>query len=152
MTLPSFFPLSMDAIVIVSAAVLLVIYHFVLVRWCDNTRQINVTEQAIMPENSGAVVQEFPSIVKDSINDLIATCKFSKSNINIIGLGSKSYDQDATTCAICLCEFEDGEAIRVLPECLHLFHVVCIDKWLYSHSSCPLCRADTPVRDIAAGL
>uniref|UniRef100_A0A7N0T308 RING-type domain-containing protein n=1 Tax=Kalanchoe fedtschenkoi TaxID=63787 RepID=A0A7N0T308_KALFE len=47
------------------------------------------------------------------------------------------------TCAVCLGEFEDGEMIRVLPECLHSFHAPCIDMWLYSHSSCPLCRANT---------
>lgn len=46
------------------------------------------------------------------------------------------------TCAVCLCEFTDGEAIRVLPECMHLFHVGCIDMWLNSHTNCPLCRTD----------
>ncbi|XP_008242622.1 PREDICTED: RING-H2 finger protein ATL38-like [Prunus mume] len=45
-------------------------------------------------------------------------------------------------CAVCLCEFKDGEAIRVLPECMHLFHAECIDMWLSSHSNCPLCRTD----------
>ncbi|CAL9002517.1 unnamed protein product [Prunus brigantina] len=45
-------------------------------------------------------------------------------------------------CAVCLCEFKDGEAIRVLPECMHLFHAECIDMWLSSHSNCPLCRSD----------
>ncbi|KAL6196935.1 hypothetical protein ACLB2K_032548 [Fragaria x ananassa] len=43
-------------------------------------------------------------------------------------------------CAICLVDFSDGDKIRVLPKCNHRFHVVCIDKWLQSHSSCPTCR------------
>lgn len=43
-------------------------------------------------------------------------------------------------CAICLAEFAAGEEIRVLPQCGHGFHVVCIDTWLGSHSSCPSCR------------
>lgn len=80
MTLPSFFALSMDTVVIASMAVLLVIYHFILIRWCNNTRQINVTDQAIMPENSGAIIQEFPSIFRDSINELIPQGKFSKEH------------------------------------------------------------------------
>ncbi|KAL6996002.1 hypothetical protein U1Q18_006140 [Sarracenia purpurea var. burkii] len=43
-------------------------------------------------------------------------------------------------CAICLMEFVAGDEIRVLPQCGHGFHVVCIDMWLGSHSSCPSCR------------
>ncbi|KAL0366508.1 UNVERIFIED_CONTAM: RING-H2 finger protein ATL80 [Sesamum radiatum] len=43
-------------------------------------------------------------------------------------------------CAICLADFATGEEIRVLPQCGHGFHVVCIDTWLGSHSSCPSCR------------
>ncbi|KAF8406729.1 hypothetical protein HHK36_008821 [Tetracentron sinense] len=43
-------------------------------------------------------------------------------------------------CAICLTEFDDGDEIRVLPQCDHGFHVSCIDTWLGSHSSCPSCR------------
>ncbi|XP_022884659.1 RING-H2 finger protein ATL80-like [Olea europaea var. sylvestris] len=43
-------------------------------------------------------------------------------------------------CAICLAEYVDGDDIRMLPECGHGFHVLCIDKWLGSHSSCPSCR------------
>ncbi|XP_014508426.1 RING-H2 finger protein ATL74 [Vigna radiata var. radiata] len=45
-----------------------------------------------------------------------------------------------STCVICLAEFCDGDPIRFLPNCNHFFHVLCIDKWLLSHSSCPTCR------------
>jgi len=43
-------------------------------------------------------------------------------------------------CPICLAEFEEGEKVRVIPKCNHGFHLECIDKWLVSHSSCPMCR------------
>ncbi|XP_059669187.1 RING-H2 finger protein ATL67-like [Cornus florida] len=46
-----------------------------------------------------------------------------------------------STCAICLCDFEEGEELRTLPVCMHSYHVACIDMWLYSHSSCPTCRS-----------
>jgi len=46
----------------------------------------------------------------------------------------------STECAICLGEFVEGDEVRVLPQCGHSFHVVCIDTWLRSHSSCPSCR------------
>ncbi|MQL93964.1 hypothetical protein Taro_026606 [Colocasia esculenta] len=43
-------------------------------------------------------------------------------------------------CPICLTDFTEGDEIRVLPQCGHGFHVVCVDMWLASHSSCPSCR------------
>ncbi|KAL2925359.1 RING-H2 finger protein ATL57 [Bienertia sinuspersici] len=43
-------------------------------------------------------------------------------------------------CAICLSEFEDREWIKEIPYCGHVFHVECIDTWLESHVTCPLCR------------
>lgn len=44
------------------------------------------------------------------------------------------------SCTICLSEFVDGELIKLLPNCYHGFHVRCIDMWLVSHLSCPMCR------------
>ncbi|XP_062215404.1 E3 ubiquitin-protein ligase EL5-like [Phragmites australis] len=43
-------------------------------------------------------------------------------------------------CAVCITELAAGEAARVLPRCGHGFHVECVDMWLTSHSTCPLCR------------
>ncbi|KAG9141761.1 hypothetical protein Leryth_018147 [Lithospermum erythrorhizon] len=43
-------------------------------------------------------------------------------------------------CAVCLGEFEEGEWLKSLPNCSHVFHVACIDTWFQAHSSCPLCR------------
>lgn len=59
-------------------------------------------------------------------------------------------------CAVCLSIVQEGETVRQLPACKHLFHVGCIDMWLHSHSTCPLCRAsveplgkETPLKDQA---
>jgi len=41
-------------------------------------------------------------------------------------------------CAVCLDVLENGKDIRILP-CHHEFHVTCIDKWLISNYTCPLC-------------
>ncbi|KAG5059282.1 hypothetical protein AAZX31_01G031100 [Glycine max] len=43
-------------------------------------------------------------------------------------------------CAVCLCEFLEQDKLRLLPMCNHAFHIECIDTWLLSNSTCPLCR------------
>ncbi|WVY89241.1 hypothetical protein V8G54_034755, partial [Vigna mungo] len=51
-------------------------------------------------------------------------------------------------CTVCLSQFEDTEMLRLLPKCKHAFHMNCIDKWLESHSTCPLCRNNIDPLDI----
>ncbi|XP_014504216.1 putative RING-H2 finger protein ATL12 [Vigna radiata var. radiata] len=51
-------------------------------------------------------------------------------------------------CTVCLSQFEDTEILRLLPKCKHAFHMNCIDKWLESHSTCPLCRNNIDPLDI----
>ncbi|KAE8818147.1 E3 ubiquitin-protein ligase ATL6-like [Hordeum vulgare] len=45
-------------------------------------------------------------------------------------------------CAVCLSEFDDDDTLRLLPKCSHAFHADCIDAWLASHVTCPVCRAN----------
>ncbi|CAN6177929.1 unnamed protein product [Urochloa humidicola] len=63
---------------------------------------------------------------------------------NVAGGGG----EEAASCSVCLGAFQTGETVRLLPVCLHLFHVECIDPWLDAHSTCPICRSGTdPDRD-----
>lgn len=48
---------------------------------------------------------------------------------------------DLHDCAICLSEYTEGDECRMLPNCSHVFHSQCIDRWFASQSNCPLCRA-----------
>ena len=54
-------------------------------------------------------------------------------NADVYSLGSS-----VDTCAVCLDEYVEGELLRVLP-CGHEFHQDCVDPWLLSHRTCPLC-------------
>ncbi|RDX81113.1 E3 ubiquitin-protein ligase, partial [Mucuna pruriens] len=44
-------------------------------------------------------------------------------------------------CCICLAKYVDDDELRELP-CTHVFHVVCVDKWLKINASCPLCKSE----------
>ncbi|XP_050228041.1 RING-H2 finger protein ATL11-like [Mercurialis annua] len=50
--------------------------------------------------------------------------------------------KDSLECAVCLNEFEDDQTLRLIPKCCHVFHPDCIDAWLASHTTCPVCRAN----------
>ncbi|KAH7433182.1 hypothetical protein KP509_07G058000 [Ceratopteris richardii] len=43
-------------------------------------------------------------------------------------------------CVVCLTDFEEGETLTQLPKCKHVFHEECINMWLFSNTTCPLCR------------
>ncbi|KAJ7518644.1 hypothetical protein O6H91_20G001800 [Diphasiastrum complanatum] len=44
-------------------------------------------------------------------------------------------------CPVCLNNFEPNENLRQLPVCGHCFHLDCIDEWIRSNSTCPICRS-----------
>jgi len=51
-------------------------------------------------------------------------------------------------CLICLEEFADGDDIKTLP-CLHIYHQKCVERWLHTDNSCPVCK--TPIGDAPSG-
>jgi hypothetical protein len=45
-------------------------------------------------------------------------------------------------CTICQMNLADGERIRGINKCQHLYHAECLEPWLRNHSTCPICRVD----------
>lgn len=69
-----------------------------------------------------------------------------RDNLPILVFKPKAFKTlNAMECAVCLCEFQENQKARILPNCKHSFHIECIDMWFFSHSTCPLCRAKVEV-------
>ncbi|EOA37022.1 hypothetical protein CARUB_v10010074mg [Capsella rubella] len=43
-------------------------------------------------------------------------------------------------CSVCLGDYQADDKLQQIPVCKHTFHMDCIDLWLTSHTTCPLCR------------
>ncbi|XP_020203196.1 E3 ubiquitin-protein ligase ATL4 [Cajanus cajan] len=76
-----------------------------------------------------------PETASSSVADSLPT--FAFSSVTRHG-GGGSGDGD---CAVCLSKFEQHDLLRLLPLCCHAFHAECIDTWLRSNLTCPLCRS-----------
>lgn len=63
--------------------------------------------------------------------------------------GAAEEEDDEATCVICLCEYVTGELVTFLP-CRHHFHQRCINEWLVTDKSCPLCKQDIDAGAVAA--
>ncbi|TKY58537.1 RING-H2 finger protein ATL29 [Spatholobus suberectus] len=70
-----------------------------------------------------SLLQVFPTFLYSSVKDL-------------------RKEKYSLECAICLLEFEEDNMLRLLTLCCHVFHQDCIDLWLRSHKTCPVCRRD----------
>ncbi|KAI0242779.1 RING-type domain-containing protein [Lamellibrachia satsuma] len=60
-------------------------------------------------------------------------------------------DSERDTCAVCLDAFHPKQKIRVLP-CLHEYHVKCVDTWLITHHTCPLCKLNIVDERVRSGM
>ena len=61
-------------------------------------------------------------------------------------------DDDAegdVLCAICQCDFKEGEYGLIVKACQHAFHAKCLSPWLDRSHTCPCCRRS--LRDPTAG-
>ncbi|KAK7307314.1 hypothetical protein VNO77_40255 [Canavalia gladiata] len=138
---PNFSPLVIAVIGVLASAFLLVSYYTIISKYCgrrefsqsENHELVNVELEEEDHHNPSLHEPWQASTIglDEALIKSITVCKYKKGD----GL------VEVTDCPVCLSEFQDDESLRLLPKCSHAFHLPCIDTWLKSHSSCPLCRA-----------
>jgi hypothetical protein len=112
-----------------------------LVARCSCSRRWTAAAGGRTPQGAAAAANK--GVKKEVLRSL--------PTVTYVADGSKAVEEEGDDeCAICLAEFEDGQAMRVLRQCGHGFHAACVDTWLRSHSSCPSCRSVLTV-DLPAG-
>ncbi|XP_076885267.1 RING-H2 finger protein ATL52-like [Bidens hawaiensis] len=133
-------PLLVGVLGVVSGAILVALIHCITVS-CLRSGPHNMTEPSRPPNMNHSprirVARESNSRLPVSTSD-----SSSSGSSTLLAVHKYSKEFKEGTCVVCLGEFEENEEVRIMPECAHVFHVSCIDMWLFSHDSCPLCRAN----------
>ncbi|VFQ82200.1 unnamed protein product [Cuscuta campestris] len=53
---------------------------------------------------------------------------------------NESFSVKDSQCSVCLGDYQADDRLQQIPSCGHIFHEDCIDHWLSTHTTCPLCR------------
>jgi len=115
------------------------------IRWRCN--RYTPDPEADASSSSAAAAASLPGLDADAIRRLPVTLyrppASTPEGIPDKGDGGGDGDADeraAALCSICISALVAGEKVKVLPPCGHCFHPDCVDAWLRSQASCPLCR------------
>lgn len=92
-------------------------------------------DNVIWNQNGGGRAAQQTGCPREII-DAIPQLAYTEADWN----ASKWAGEDPS-CSVCIEQFEDGDVIKTMPTCQHVFHKECIDEWLAQHSTCPNCRA-----------
>ncbi|KAL3532009.1 hypothetical protein ACH5RR_005530 [Cinchona calisaya] len=122
-----YIPLLISLAGVLSTCIALVVYRFIIVKYCMSGTSIDATAAQSAPILSMGVDEKLLKTIP-----IIAYSTESDSNLFCV---------DQAECVVCLGELEHGEMVRLLPNCNHAFHVQCIDEWFLAHTSCPICRS-----------
>ena len=99
---------------------------------------------AIVNYRNHVFERQFESLLEQYEDDQRPAMEFNINGLSpdiIRRIPIKNVDENDGDCSVCLETFKTPEKARVM-NCGHKYHLLCIDKWLMQHTSCPLCKAD----------
>ncbi|KAG8072939.1 hypothetical protein GUJ93_ZPchr0006g44917 [Zizania palustris] len=124
---------------ILTTSVLLLTYYVFVIRCCLSWHSSTDTPASLISRRRrGATSRGLPEVaepcgLEESAIQALPAFRYRKAN--------NKDTADSNECAVCLSELQQEERVRLLPSCLHVFHVDCIDTWLQGNANCPLCRS-----------
>ncbi|CAN4085984.1 unnamed protein product [Withania somnifera] len=130
MQVPSVSPAMAIIIVVLIAALFFIAFFSIYMRNRGASNQ-TIRQTFSMRRRTAAATRG----LENTVIETFPTFTYAEVKDHHIGKG-------ALECAVCLNEFEEEEMLRLIPKCDHVFHPECIDAWLKSHVTCPVCRAD----------
>lgn len=120
---------------------------------------INQTRNPIPASNSTNIYNEprnrnvfsnlfsniIPELVEVSIIDSNGRPIRNNTNTSLENLRNNTsievvIEDTDTLCTICRTNISEGEVVRKINSCGHMFHINCIDQWFEEHTTCPTCR------------
>lgn len=123
-------------ITILFCIIIIITFVFFLYARCIAQSRANASSSGVSRTSSTMLLsQPQRGLDAATINSIPITVHRSMENIETL------------ECSICLGVFDDGVKVKVLPRCCHRYHCECVDKWLVTHSSCPICRTTVRVDD-----
>ncbi|EPS58857.1 hypothetical protein M569_15955, partial [Genlisea aurea] len=117
--------------IIVSASIYLVVR--VLSRRFHRREDVVRSQDSVGTASGGQVRQCGSSPATGGLLDSLPLFTFGSVTGRLSGSGGD--------CAVCLSKFARHDQLRLLPLCCHAFHAACIDAWIVSNQTCPLCRS-----------
>eukprot|EP00614_Pseudopedinella_elastica_P034214 CAMPEP_0172642272 /NCGR_PEP_ID=MMETSP1068-20121228/231464_1 /TAXON_ID=35684 /ORGANISM="Pseudopedinella elastica, Strain CCMP716" /LENGTH=185 /DNA_ID=CAMNT_0013456059 /DNA_START=202 /DNA_END=759 /DNA_ORIENTATION=+ len=98
--------------------------------------------------------------LRERLRNRSIDCKNMIEKSDFVAALSVHHSSTQTSCAICFDDYASARDepngpsfVRVLPNCHHIFHIECIDRWAFAYAStersdtggksptCPLCNA-----------
>ncbi|KAM0869237.1 hypothetical protein ACQ4PT_040828 [Festuca glaucescens] len=123
------------ALLFLALVLAFVLYHYFIVHRPVGVRVAAGTASSGPRLGAGAAAASAPGVGGKGVDPVVLRA------LPVTLYRAKDFAEELE-CAVCLADLSDGEAARFLPKCGHGFHAECVDLWLRSHPTCPLCRVD----------
>ncbi|KAK6143014.1 hypothetical protein DH2020_023362 [Rehmannia glutinosa] len=120
-------------ITIIASAVIVSASIYLLLRFLSRRfhRSFSASADDVVFRHDASSNQQQFHVASNGLLDSLPLFTFRSVTPNIAG----------GDCAVCLSKFEPHDRLRLLPLCCHAFHAACIDTWIVSNQTCPLCRS-----------